>query len=132
MRIQGQIDETLQIRLPLRVRGLHGVVEIEAIVDTGFNGMVFLPATVALPLGLVLSDIALVELAEGGAHPRMIFSGWAQIGESPEVPAAVMVAFADDALIGMALLNSLNARMDLDLPQRVVTLNLPEGQQHFS
>jgi predicted aspartyl protease len=128
MRIQGRIDETLQIRLPLRVRGLYGVVEIEAIVDTGFNGMVFLPVTIALPLGLVLSDIALVELAEGGAHPRMIFGGWAQIGESPELPATVMVAFADEALIGMAFLNSLNARIELDLPQRAVTLNLPEVQ----
>jgi predicted aspartyl protease len=128
MRIQGRIDETLQIRLPLCVRGLYGVVEIEAIVDTGFNGMVFLPVTIALPLGLVLSDIALVELAEGGAHPRMIFSGWAQIGESPELPATVMVAFADEALIGMAFLNSLNARIELDLPQRAVTLNLPEVQ----
>ena len=128
MRIQGRIDEALQIRLPLRVRGLYGITEIEAIVDTGFNGMVFLPATVALPLGLVLSDIALVELAEGGAHPRMIFSGWAQIGESPEIPATVMVAFADEALIGMAFLNSLNACVELDLTHRIVTLSLPEVQ----
>jgi len=128
MRIQARIDEALQIRLPLRVRGLHGITETDAIVDTGFNGMVFLPVTLALPLGLVLSDIALVELAEGGAYPRMIFSGWAQIGESPEVPATDMVAFADEALIGMAFLNSLNARIELDLPQRVVTLSLPEVQ----
>jgi hypothetical protein len=38
MTVEGRIDEELRIKVPVRVGGLRGVTELEAILDTGFNG----------------------------------------------------------------------------------------------
>jgi hypothetical protein len=38
MTVEGRIDEEFRIKVPVRVGGLRGVTELEAILDTGFNG----------------------------------------------------------------------------------------------
>ncbi len=44
--IEGVIDEQKRGRLRLRVRGLFGSIEIDAFVDTGFNGGILLPISI--------------------------------------------------------------------------------------
>jgi predicted aspartyl protease len=126
MTVEGHIDEALQIRLPVRVRGQRGIVELSAVVDTGFNGALCLPISVAVTLGLMLSDIASIELADGRIQPELVFEGWVQIGEVPEQLVNILLTFGEEALVGMALLNLLNADLQVRLSQRTVTLTLPE------
>jgi predicted aspartyl protease len=126
MTVEGHIDEALQIRLPVRVRGQRSIVELSAVVDTGFNGALCLPISVAVTLGLMLSDIASIELADGRIQPELVFEGWVQIGEAPEQLVNILLTFGEEALVGMALLNLLNADLQVRLSQRTVTLTLPE------
>jgi predicted aspartyl protease len=81
MTVEGRIDEELRIKVPVRVGGLRGVTELEAILDTGFNGALCLPAGIAVTLGLVLIDLDIVELADGRIQPELVFEGWVQLGE---------------------------------------------------
>jgi predicted aspartyl protease len=41
--IEGRIDELLSPRLKVKVAGLKGTIDLEAIVDTGFNGDLCIP-----------------------------------------------------------------------------------------
>lgn len=126
MTVEGHIDEALQIRLPVRVWGQRGVAELNAIVDTGFNGALSLPVSVAVTLGLSLTDLDIVELADGRTQPELIFEGWAQNGEAPEQLVDILLTFGEEALVSMALLNLLNADLQVPLSRRTVTLTLPE------
>ena len=116
--IEGVIDEQRQGRLPVKVRGLMGSVEVSAIVDTGFNGGLVLPITFAVPLGLLLLRVERFELADGTLREQFLFQGWAQIGELPEVPTEIIVTFGGEVLIGPELLDAWGARLLFDLPQR--------------
>jgi predicted aspartyl protease len=52
MTVEGRIDEELRIKVPVRVGGLRGVTELEAILDTGFNGALCLPASYRRHFGI--------------------------------------------------------------------------------
>jgi predicted aspartyl protease len=116
--IEGVIDEHRQGRLPVKVRGLFGTAETTAIVDTGFNGGLSLPVSLAVSLGLVLVGIVHMELADGTVTEEFVFQGWAQIGELPEVSTQIIVTFGGEVLIGTELLDAWGARLLFDLSQR--------------
>ncbi len=127
MTIEGHIDEELQMRIPVRVRGLRGVVDLEAVIDTGFNGALCLPISVAVSLGLVLVDLRLTELADGRIQPELVFEGWVQLGEAVEQTVDILVTYGEDALLGMALLNLIGASINADLTRRRVQVTLPSS-----
>jgi predicted aspartyl protease len=123
--IEGVIDEQKRGRLRLRVRGLFGTLEIDAFVDTGFNGGISLPISAAVPLGLVLVGAVRTQLADGSEVEDFVFHGWAQIADMPEVPTEVIVTLSGDPLIGMELLESWDATVSFNLPQRKVIVSTP-------
>jgi len=123
--IEGVIDEQKRGRLRLRVRGLFGTLEIDAFVDTGFNGGISLPISAAVPLGLVLVGAVRTQLADGSEVEDFVFHGWAQIADMPEVPTEVIVTLSGDPLIGMELLESWDAMVSFNLPQRKVIVSTP-------
>jgi len=125
--IEGHIDEELQMRIPIRVRGLRGVVDLEAVIDTGFNGALCLPVGVAVSLGLVLVDLRLTELADGRIQPELVFEGWVQMGEATEQTVDILVTYGEDALLGMALLSLIGASISADLTRRTVQVTLPSS-----
>ena len=49
----------------MRVEETRKSVEIDAIIDTGFDGSLCLPVPIAIQLGLELSCSQVVELADG-------------------------------------------------------------------
>jgi predicted aspartyl protease len=122
---EGVIDEQKRGRLRLRVRGLFGTLEIDAFVDTGFNGGISLPISAAVPLGLVLVGAVRTQLADGSEVEDFVFHGWAQIADLPEVPTEVIVTLSGDPLIGMELLESWDATVSFNLPQRKVIVSTP-------
>jgi predicted aspartyl protease len=122
---EGVIDEQKRGRLRLRVRGLFGTLEIDAFVDTGFNGGISLPIFAAVPLGLVLVGAVRTQLADGSEVEDFVFHGWAQIADMPEAPTEVIVTLSGDPLIGMELLESWDATVSFNLPQRKVIVSTP-------
>jgi predicted aspartyl protease len=127
MTVEGRIDEELRIKVPVRVGGLRGVTELEAILDTGLNGALCLPAGIAVTLGLVLIDLDIVELADGRIQPEPVFEGWVQLGEATEQTVDILVTYGEDALLGMALLNLIGASIGVDLTRRTVQVTLPSS-----
>jgi predicted aspartyl protease len=123
--IEGFIDEQRQGWLPIKVRGMFGVIETSAIVDTGFNGDLVIPVSIAVPLGLILVRVERFELADGAVRDHFVFHGWAQIADLPEVPTEVIVTLSGDPLIGMELLESWDATVSFNLPQRKVIVSTP-------
>lgn len=123
--VEGVIDEQKRGRLRLRVRGLFGSAEIDAFVDTGFNGGILLPISIAVPLGLVLVGTVRTQLADGSETEDFVFHGWAQIAELPEMPTEVIVTLSGEPLIGMELLESWDATVSFNLPQRKVVVSTP-------
>jgi predicted aspartyl protease len=123
--VEGVIDEQRRGRLRLRVRGLFGTLEIDSFVDTGFNGGISLPISAAVPLGLVLVGAVRTQLADGSEVEDFVFHGWAQIADMPEVPTEVIVTLSGDPLIGMELLESWDATVSFNLPQRKVIVSTP-------
>ena len=127
MTIEGRIDEELQMKIPVRVRGLRGIVDLEAVIDTGFNGALCLPVSVAVSLGLALVDLRLTELADGRIQPELVFEGWVQMGEATEQTVDILVTYGEDALLGMALLSLIGASISADLTGRTVQVTLPSS-----
>lgn len=69
--VQGRFDSHGQPFLPVGLTGLHGTVTLQALIDTGFDGDLCIPLTVAMTIGLELKDADYVELA-GSAHPTVL------------------------------------------------------------
>ncbi len=55
---------------PGRDDRLHGELEIEAVIDTGFSDFITLPPAVTIALDLNLHPMALLEVIESGEEAR--------------------------------------------------------------
>lgn len=99
----GYVDEYLQPKVKLLVRGLRQESEVEAVVDTGFNGDLCLPISLAIQLGLELWGDQYVELADGSIKHEFLFRGGA-ILEQSVIPVEISLTESEDALLGVGLL----------------------------
>lgn len=50
----GYVDKYLQPKIKIQVNGLLKGLQLDAIIDTGFNGDLCLPIGVAIQVGLIL------------------------------------------------------------------------------
>lgn len=101
--ITGVVTDDRQAIVHLIVRGPAGQEqEIEAIIDTGFDGWLSLPSSIIVPLGLVWRQRGRALLADGGESVFDIYETtvvWD--GEAHRIP----VDEAETApLVGMSLL----------------------------
>jgi predicted aspartyl protease len=78
--IEGAIRETGTPILVLKVIGKGGgEVTVEGILDTGFDGFLCLPISLAVSLGLELIDVTRTELADGTVmEDELVFAGRAE------------------------------------------------------
>ena len=107
----GQITQTLEAILVLTIRGPVNHVEIETVLDTGFNEYLTLPRATIDQLQLPYVDTAECELADG----RMVaMDSFLATVEWHGSPRQVLVLDADgDPLIGMAILKDSRVAMDV-------------------
>ncbi len=119
--IEGRIDPFGTAYVGLKVAGLRGEVEIEAILDTGFNGQVCLPLSVAVPLGLELAYTSQFELADGTlVQDELVFVGKAfWRGEYRDVE--IVLTRSGEALLGTGLLEG--AQVQLDFARGTVSVD---------
>ena len=111
--IEGYIDRDLQARLTVRVEGTRKSVEIDAIIDTGFDGSLCLPIPVAIQLGLELSGSQVVELADGSLREELLFMGKAALGDRDEGKTVdISLTESEDALLGVDMLKEYKLNID--------------------
>lgn len=119
--IEGRIDELLSPRLKVKVAGLRGTIELEAIVDTGFNGDLCIPITLAVQLGLILEYVHEIELADGSRKRVPVYSCNVELNTLKR-RVEVILTDGTDALIGANMLKS--SSMTINYKERKVTVTL--------
>lgn len=103
MIVRGAVSDRLEAILRLRVRGRAGAVaEFDAVVDTGYSGLLTLPTAAAESLGLERGMGGRATLADGSARRFDTFTaelewggGWREV---------VVSALGAEVLVGMRLL----------------------------
>lgn len=124
---RGAVSARLEAVLRLRLRGPAGVVaEFDAVVDTGYSGLLTLPAVAAEALGLERGMGGRATLADGSARRFDTFTaelewggGWRNV---------VVSALGDEVLVGMRLLAGHELRIQVALGGAVeVTALLPSA-----
>jgi clan AA aspartic protease len=117
--IEGRIDELLSPRLKVKVAGLKGTIDMEAIVDTGFNGDLCMPTTLAVQIGLILEYVHDVELADGSRKRVPVYSCNIELNDLKR-RAEVILTDGTDALIGANMLKS--STMTINYKTRKITV----------
>ncbi len=117
--IQGYFDASGHPKIKIVVGGIRMQVEIEALIDTGFDGKVSIPSIIATQLGLELISLEWVELADGSIISSLIFKGQATLG-GQTLEVEMMLTDADEALIGTGLLASY--RLEIDFVNRTIKI----------
>ncbi len=101
--IEGVVNAFLEAVIVLSVRGPTGEPrEIEAVVDTGFNGVLTLPPELVRELGMPFLTTGVTTLADGSEHTFNVYDGavrWEGQWRSVDVDAADTTP-----LVGMRLL----------------------------
>ncbi|RKU14601.1 hypothetical protein C6502_00405 [Candidatus Poribacteria bacterium] len=101
--ISGYFDDAGQPRIAASVFGNRGEATIDAVIDTGFNGSLCLPLSLAIPLGLELYGRINYELADGTIKRELTFEATIRLGETVN-RAEIFLTESEDALLGSELL----------------------------
>ena len=100
---RGTVSVNLEPVVPLRVRGPAGTeVEVEAVIDTGYNGSLTLPAATAALLGLPQLVGGRATLADGSVRRFDNFT--AEVFWGGTWLDVVASAVGGEVLLGMSLL----------------------------
>ncbi len=109
--IRGVVNANYEAVVRLRVRGPSGnELDVEAVVDSGFNASLTLPLSIVSALGLIQQSVGGAVLADGSIHEFEIYSaevdwnGWRPI---------LVSAVGDQALAGMRLLHGNELRIEV-------------------
>ena len=108
-------------KIELTVIGLDDRIKIPALIDTGFDGALMLSLPAALQIGLRLSNMVQVELADGSIKQEFVFEAKVLL-DGETIPVDVLLTSSDENLVGTALLQ--NQSLRIDFKSQVITLNL--------
>jgi clan AA aspartic protease len=101
--IHGIVSQNLEAVIQLQLRGPLGALDVQAVIDTGFNGSISIPESIAHQLGLSRLALMNAYLADGtdvsyGAYPVEVeWDGTSRI--------LLASAIGDECLVGMTLLH---------------------------
>lgn len=117
--MKGTVNEFLQARWNITVKGLHKSIPINALIDTGFDGDLCLPIPIAVQLGLELKGDDYFELADGSTKHELIFRG-KTVWDNKEIPVEISLTESNDALLGVRLLK--HKKLTIDFPARTISI----------
>ena len=105
----------------ITVVGSTGSKEVEAIIDTGFNGFLTLPQDIADSIGMEYTKaVSSSIVADGSTSPSLIYKG-KMIYDSSRVDLLIDVQKHCKILLGTALLEELKLSLYIDVvAQRVI------------
>ena len=117
--IDGAVNAAYEAVVPIAVRGPAGRVrDIEAVIDTGYNGFLTLPPVLVGALGLPFATSGQAILADGGEATFDIHSVTVLLDGQP---GDANVYVSDTApLVGMRLLDGHSVCIDVESGGRVV------------
>jgi len=104
--MEGYVDEYGEGRVRVGIIGRKKELEVDAVIDTGFDGYLCLPLQTAIQLGLELCDTMKVELADGTIKKEMVFSGLTKFGDEVK-KVRIMLTESRDALLGTRMFSYL-------------------------
>ena len=118
--ITGRIEENGTPILKARVIGERSEAIIEGILDTGFDGALCLPITIAVSLGLELVDVWTSELADGTIlEDEPVFSGRME-WDGEIIKTRILLTKSVDALLGTALLKGMELKLNYSTNEVVI------------
>ena len=122
--IEGAVNARWEAVVDLRIQGSNGrVEEIEAVVDTGYQGFLALPATVVAELALPFSHTSQVILADDTAVGLSVHEAavlWD--GQPIDVDADIS---GSTPLLGMLLLDGYRLTVDVEVGGDVAIRAMP-------
>jgi clan AA aspartic protease len=108
-------------KIELTVIGLDSKIKVPALIDTGFDGALMLSLPAALQIGLRLSNMVQVELADGSIKNEYVFEAKAVL-DKETIPVDVLLTSSDENLVGTALLQ--NQHLMIDFRSQKINLAL--------
>jgi len=108
-------------KIELTIIGLDNKIKVPAVVETGFDGALMLSLPAALQIGLRLSNMVQVELADGSIKKEYVFEAKVVL-DKETVPVDVLLTSSDENLAGTALLQ--NQSLMIDFKSQIITLDL--------
>lgn len=131
--MDGTFNEKESPKITIGLKGVIGDAHqsFEAVVDTGFTGMVSMPVVKALPLGLVLFTTASFTLADGSREDTFLCFGSAILEEREEM-VVIALSRGNDVLIGTELLSTFEAKLALDYGAKIFSLRIPVKRRPLS
>lgn len=106
-------------KIRLVVGGARQTNLLEAILDTGFDGYLSLPISIAVTLGIELITIIPVEYADGRRSQELVFSVIVNLDGKEETVPTTLTAGAE-ALVGTSLFAGYVLK--LNFPKQVIHL----------
>jgi clan AA aspartic protease len=101
--IEGQINARREALIPVRIRGASGAeAEVQAVLDTGFDDHLMLPAEMIEGLGLIRQGAMPLMMADGSIVRASVFE--AVVMWNGERRTTSVQATKNDTLVGMRLL----------------------------
>ena len=103
--IEGVVNSNLEAVVTLTLQGPSGHErEIEAVIDTGFNGFLALPPALVTELGLPFASIGRATLADGSESAFDVYHATVLWDDQPRYVESGAVGV--DPLVGMSLLDA--------------------------
>lgn len=118
--IRGHFDEYHQPRAAITVYGARGDLALDAVIDTGFDGDVCLPLSIAIELGLELYGAQHTQLADGSVKNELVFIGQAGFEGQLSQEVEILLTEAEEALIGVGFLSEW--RLSIDFPRELIRI----------
>ena len=119
--IRGRLDAYHQPRVAITVRGARRDVTLEAVIDTGFDGQLCVPVSLAVEIGLELYGAQQTQLADGSIRSDLVFLGQAGFVGQRTQEVEILLTESDDALLGVGFL--MDWRLEIDFSQGLVQLH---------
>lgn len=113
-------DQKGRPKLKLKIKGRKQIGLFDCVLDTGFDGFISLPVSIAVPLGLELVGTQTVEYADGRQNDELIFSIEINFNGKWKKASATLTA-SSEALAGTALLSDYEVKLNFKT-QKIVFL----------
>lgn len=118
--MRAYFDEFGHPRIETSVKGSRADALVQAVVDTGFDGEICLPTSLAIQLGLELRHVLSVELADGTIQEKLVFAGTV-VWEEEDRDMMILLTEAEDTLLGIGLLQG--SVLEMNFPQREIKVS---------
>lgn len=117
--VRGFFDNLGHPRVGISIYGCRTRMDVEALIDTGFDGFLCLPVSSAIALGLELQGEITVELADGTLRRELLFRVGVALGKR-RVKGVTILTQAEDTLIGGSFLT--RYALHIDYRKKTVTI----------